>query len=258
MKYAVIFWTSLKEKVMYRTDLWLQYILLGLQLVVNISVWQALYTNDALMLKGYSLKQLSLYLLSTNLLALLFSVAPAFRLADQIKSGRLSTLLLRPVSLYGESLVHFLGAQVPSLLLKLGVIGYLLWTLELSLWRLLWLLVYLALALLMFYGLMLLFGMLAFWLLELWPLRAFVTACYLMLGGRYFPLSSLPEAIFRFLQYNPFSLVTDVPARIMTGQLALERSSNYFLAVLGWIMLLTMIYKFTFLRGTKRYEGVES
>ena len=78
MKYAVIFWTSLKEKVMYRTDLWLQYILLGLQLVVNISVWQALYTNDALMLKGYSLKQLSLYLLSTNLLALLFSVAPAF------------------------------------------------------------------------------------------------------------------------------------------------------------------------------------
>lgn len=97
MKYVYIFLNSLKAKAVYRTDLLLEYVLTALQACFSIFMWHALYSQKSLMVKDYSFGRLGVYLFLANFLALSFSVAPAFRLALQIKSGRLSTLLERPI-----------------------------------------------------------------------------------------------------------------------------------------------------------------
>ena len=109
MKYVYIFLNSLKAKAVYRTDLLLEYVLTALQACFSIFMWHALYSQKSLMVKDYSFGRLGVYLFLANFLALSFSVAPAFRLALQIKSGRLSTLLERPISLYGEHFASFIG-----------------------------------------------------------------------------------------------------------------------------------------------------
>ena len=111
MKYLYVFLASLKAKLIYRTNIVLEYGLTILQVGVSIFVWEALYSQKALVVPNYSLEKLNVYLFLANFLALSFSVAPTFRLATQIKSGRLSTLLERPISLYGEHLAYFIGDQ---------------------------------------------------------------------------------------------------------------------------------------------------
>ncbi len=110
----------------------------------------------------------------------------------------------------------------------------------------------------MFFSLMMILGMLAFWLIELWPLRSFVTACYLLFGGRYFPLSHLPNKVFIVIQYNPFSLVTDIPARFLTVGLSGYELMQYLIVTLGWTFIFLVIYRLILKHGLRLYEGVES
>ncbi|MCR1900851.1 ABC-2 family transporter protein [Ligilactobacillus apodemi] len=210
------------------------------------------------MIKDYSFGRLGVYLFLANFLALSFSVAPAFRLALQIKSGRLSTLLERPISLYGEHFAFFIGTQFFSFLLVLCLIAYFGIVSGISTIMLLLLVIYLSCAIVMFFSLMLLLGMMAFWLVELWPLRSFVTACYLLFGGRYFPLSHLPTKIYQIVQYNPFSLVTDVPARFLTVGLTTSELMQYLLVTLLWLLVFLYLYKIMLKLGLRLYEGVES
>ncbi len=124
MKYLYVFLASLKAKLIYRTNIVLEYGLTILQVGVSIFVWEALYSQKALVVPNYSLEKLNAYLFLANFLALSFSVAPAFRLATQIKSGRLSTLLERPISLYGEHLAYFIGDQFLGIVINLCLVVY--------------------------------------------------------------------------------------------------------------------------------------
>lgn len=257
MKYLYVFLASLKAKLIYRTNFVLEYGLTILQVGVSIFVWEALYSQKALVVPNYSLEKLNAYLFLANFLALSFSVAPAFRLATQIKSGCLSTLLERPISLYGEHLAYFIGEQFLGMVINLCLVVYFGTLSGISVSMLLLLVIYLAFAGVMFFSLMMILGMLAFWLIELWPLRSFVTACYLLFGGRYFPLS-LPNKVFIVIQYNPFSLVTDIPARFLTVGLSGYELIRCLIVTLGWTFIFSVLYKLILKHGLRLYEGVES
>lgn len=258
MKYLYIFLTSLKAKMVYRTDLVLEYVLTALQVCCSILVWRALYQQKSLMVANYSLQHLGIYLFLANFLALSFNVAPAFRLALQIKSGQLSTILERPISLYGEHLAHFLGNKFLGLILDICLVLYLGLVTDCTFLHMVFLLVYLSVAWLMFFSLMMILGMLAFWLIELWPLRSFVTAFYLVFGGRYFPLEQLPSQIFKIVVYNPFSLVTDIPARFLTIGMSNLELFKYLMATTIWLVIFLYLYKIVLKKGLRRYEGIES
>ncbi|WP_240141597.1 hypothetical protein [Ligilactobacillus murinus] len=158
MKYLYVFLASLKAKLIYRTNIVLEYGLTILQVGVSIFVWEALYSQKALVVPNYSLEKLNAYLFLANFLALSFSVAPAFRLATQIKSGRLSTLLERPISLYGEHLAYFIGDQFLGIVINLCLVVYFGALSGISVLMLLLLVIYLAFAGVMFFSLMMILG----------------------------------------------------------------------------------------------------
>jgi len=146
MKYLYVFLASLKAKLIYRTNIVLEYGLTILQVGVSIFVWEALYSQKALVVPNYSLEKLNVYLFLANFLALSFSVAPTFRLATQIKSGRLSTLLERPISLYGEHLAYFIGDKFLGIVINLCLVVYFGALSGISVLMLLLLVIYLAFA----------------------------------------------------------------------------------------------------------------
>lgn len=257
MKYLFIFINSLQRSLSYRAQLVVTLIKVCLQLGITLFIWTTLYQVGP-QKNGYSLAQMIHYLIVANFLTLVFSTGPAFRLARQIKSGQLNTLLYRSLSLYGENLAFFLGAHALGIALELVMLGLIAKLTHVSLTTLLLLSLYLLVSLGMFFTLMLTLGTLSFWLIELWPLRAAVNACYLVLGGKYFPLTLLPKGLWAWLQYNPFSLVSDVLARLLLQPFTLATYSRAFLAVVIWWLIAFKLYQWASKRGLCRYEGVES
>ncbi|KRM67618.1 membrane protein [Apilactobacillus ozensis DSM 23829 = JCM 17196] len=252
MKYLIIGFNSLTAKLVYRSNEITYLLTQCLQMVISILMWISIYHGtDRHTLNNMALSQMIQYLVITNLTAILFSASPIFRMANQVKSGQLTTILLRPISIYGEQITYYVGSQFPYLCINFGLL--LIYSNQ-SLQSKLILITYLTLAFIMFFTTMLVIGTLSFWLINMWPLRSAVNACYLILGGLSFPLTFLGKGIYKWLQFNPFSLVADVPARMVTH--LINDSTPYFIAVSSWLIITLLIYRILIKVGIKKYEGI--
>lgn len=242
-KYLPVFYLGLKNSLIFRANTLIRLLSQVVNLGISLWMWAALLPHGFL--------KMARYLLLTNTAALLFSTAPLYLLVNLIKSGQLTNFLIRPLSIYWYLLTDSLGGQAPLLLFYFALF-LILANRPLTF---IFLLIYLLICGFMFFNLMLVLGSLAFWLINLWPLQSGINALYLLFGGLYFPLTMLGQHIYAWLQYNPFSLVTDVPARLINCQ-SLTEFVPFTLATLGWLIVLFCLQHLLFRRGMCRYEGV--
>ncbi|BDR56277.1 ABC transporter permease [Xylocopilactobacillus apis] len=251
MKYLVIATNSLLARVTYKSNEITLLVTKILQMLVSIWMWMGIYhASGHQSINGFLLSDMVKYLIITNLLSILFSTTPIFKLANRIRDGSLNTLLYRPISIYGENFASYLGSQFLYLVVILILSVF---TFDFKEGLLLG--SYIIVSFIMFFTLMMVLGTLGFWLINMWPLRSGVNACYLVLGGLYFPLSFFGTRIVKVLEFNPFSLIADVPARMITGQNTYS-IFTYFLANIIWIIVFLGLYKLLLNKGIKKYEGV--
>ena len=244
-RYLPVYYLGLKNSLIYRANMIMKLVLQLASLLVTVLMWKFILTESG------SFQQMARYLLVTNLISLIFTTGPVFQFADMVESGNLSLYLTRPLSLYWYLFNYNLGLQTPLLLLYLILLLFLLK----SAGPVLLLLIYLFLSSLMFFSLMMVLAMLSFWLINMWPLRSGINAVYLLLGGLYFPLNLLGP-VYQYLKYNPFSLVTDFPARLLTGTTDWRDFFANCLAVCCWLFLSVLLGKTLFKKGIKTFEGV--
>lgn len=243
-RYLPVYYLGLKNSLIYRANMIMKLVLQLASLLVTVLMWKFILTESG------SFQQMARYLLVTNLISLIFTTGPVFQFADMVESGNLSLYLTRPLSLYWYLFNYNLGLQTPLLLLYLILLLFLLK----SAGPVLLLLIYLFLSSLMFFSLMMVLSMLSFWLINMWPLRSGINAVYLLLGGLYFPLNLLGP-VYQYLKYNPFSLVTDFPARLLTGTTDWRDFFANCLAVCCWLLLSVLLEKTLFKKGIKTFEG---
>lgn len=253
MKYLLVGLNGLTAKLTYRSNEISKLVLKLLQMMISIWMWRYLYRGSS-SINGFTLSTMETYLIITNIMSIVFTTAPTFRLAGMIKNGVLNTILYRPISVFGEGLATFIGGQFIYIGMGAILVASIM-TIQTDFLSAIILLFYFVLCLLMFYTLTFFLGTVGFWVVNMWPLRSAVNAVYLLLGGLYFPLSFLTKHNLRWLELNPFSLVTDVPARIITGQ-ATQPFIVYLLAVMGWIVIFYLLYRWSWQRGIRKYEGV--
>lgn len=243
-RYLPVYYLGLKNSLIYRANMIMKLVLQLASLLVTVLMWKFILTESG------SFQQMARYLLATNLISLIFTTGPVFQFADMVESGNLSLYLTRPLSLYWYLFNYNLGLQTPLLLLYLILLLFLVK----SAGPVFLLLIYLLLSSLMFFSLMMVLAMLSFWLINMWPLRSGINAVYLLLGGLYFPLNLLGP-VYQYLKYNPFSLVTDFPARLLTGTTDQRDFFTNCLAVCCWLLLSVLLGKALFKKGIKIFEG---
>ncbi|MGU9945654.1 hypothetical protein ACQ5RZ_01700 [Lactobacillus delbrueckii subsp. bulgaricus] len=61
--------------------------------------------------------------------------------------------------------------------------------------------------------------------------------------------------VYQYLKYNPFSLVTDFPARLLTGATSQRDLFANCLAVCCWLLFSVLLGKALFKKGIKTFEG---
>ncbi|MHA6545051.1 ABC-2 family transporter protein [Lactobacillus delbrueckii] len=243
-RYLPVYYLGLKNSLIYRANMIMKLVLQLASLLVTVLMWKFILAESG------NFQQMARYLLATNLISLIFTTGPVFQFADMVESGNLSLYLTRPLSLYWYLFNYNLGLQTPLLLLYLILLLFLVK----SAGPVFLLLIYLLLSSLMFFSLMMVLAMLSFWLINMWPLRSGINAVYLLLGGLYFPLNLLGP-VYQYLKYNPFSLVTDFPARLLTGTTDWRDFFANCLAVCCWLFLSVLLGKALFKKGIKTFEG---
>ena len=242
-KYFSIFYLGIKNTLIFRANTLISLLTQVVNLCVSLWIWKILLPSSA------DFIEMTKYLLLTN--AIIFTTYPLYFFADLVSSGKLSMYVTKPMSMYWYIYLYNLGRQSLFLIFYFGLI--MIFSKDILVVSALF--IYMFIANFMFFNFMLLLGELSFWIINMWPLRNGINAVYLLLGGLYFPLNMLNKSIYVWIRFNPFSLVTDVPANLIISGIS-SKLIVYIIAAVIWLILFRILQKYLFEKGFKKYEGV--
>ncbi|HEV8635141.1 MAG TPA: ABC-2 family transporter protein [Chloroflexota bacterium] len=187
------------------------------------AVWTAVYAGRG-SVAGVELESMIAYLTLANLQLWITYPILAEMLQGRIREGRIAIDLARPVPLIGQLLAQQLGATA-------GLLPFLVLVLPLAYWfgnlalpsspgAALLYLVSFALAYLVMTMFGLIFGLLAFWLMETWALAIIYQFVNQFFAGALVPLWLFPPGLRLMAELLPFQTQAHIPLSIYMGQLA--------------------------------------
>lgn len=256
-KYIKILKIEFLKSLQYRFEYISELATTALMIAVNIFLWNAVYlasnTNE---IASYTRKDMAIYLTVTNLLVSIFSFTEITRLGHLIKSGRLTSKLIKPYSVKLENIITMMGSQIDRLFIFLVIIIISRFIgLKFNLLLLILLVISSFVMHAFLKGLISCFG---FWMLETWPLRGLFNGIFYILSGTNFPLDILPKPIYEIVKYNPFAIVSYAISKTIQNNFSNFEIVKYIIAALIWIIIFNSLYSLLIKKGLKTYEGMGS
>ena len=227
-----------------------------------ILMWSAVYEGQGEVIKGFTLQEMMTYILVGNFFNVLIRNFLAEVVGRDIREGRLSMFLVRPMGYFSYILSQEVGrisvSTMMSVLSQAIVIAFF-WRAFLWNFDLLYLLVLVLMLLLAFFTELLLsflVGLVAFWIDEIDGIYSTIERVRRFFSGGYFPLSLLPAALAQISFFLPFSYSFFVPAQLYLKKIDLMTGLQGLAVQTAWILLLLLAIRLVWKRGLRRYEGV--
>jgi ABC-2 type transport system permease protein len=205
---------------------------------------------------------ISYYLIVTIVDALTGVTEDDWQIAGDIKDGRISQFLLKPVDyltyrfcLFGAGrLIYMAVAVIPVTLFILYLRKYFMFPAEWSTvaWFGVSLVMTAALQFLISYTL----ALLAFWLLEISTLIFIVFAFEYIAGGHLFPLDILPPTAAKVLAFTPFPYQMFFPVSIYVGKVSGAALYKGLLIQAMWVLTAYIGARLMWNRGIRKYSAV--
>lgn len=232
-----------------------------IELVTLILLWSAIYERVP-NIGGFSFKEMVTYLLTGNLFRVMVRNFLPSVIDKDIKDGKLSLFLVKPMTYFQFILVKEIGrisvATIMSIISQVIVV-LLFSNLFIVNFEILHILVILAMLILAFLTELLLaylIGLVAFWTDESEGLYYSVDSLKKLLSGSYFPLSLLPGAFLNISLLSPFAYSFYVPTQVYLNKLNLFIGLKGLIVQAVWIAILYLIIQIVWKMGLKKYEGV--
>jgi ABC-2 type transport system permease protein len=243
------------EAAAYRASL-LIWILATTLPLISLVLWRALAEDGSI--GDYSQRDFDSYFVTAFLIRQLSSSWVVWDLDRQIRTGELSSLLLRPVSpllhhamtnLAALPLRMVLTAPVAlAVLFAVGGISTSSDPLALTLVP-----VALALAWLLNFVTQLAVGCLAFWITRATSLYDVWLGAYFVLAGYMLPTSLFPAGLAAVARVLPFHAALGFPVELVIGRLSTAQILTGLGLQLGWIAVLGSLALFAWQRGVRAY-----
>jgi len=226
-----------------------------------ILMWTAVYGGQTV-ISGLTLPQMVTYILVGNFFnAIIRNFLPGI-VARDIREGRLSMFLVKPMGYFGYTLAQEIGrislATMLSVLTASIVILFFrntfFWNADPAYLVVISITVMLAFVteLLLAY----LIGLIAFWTDEVDGIYMSIDRIKKFFSGGYFPLSLLPLPFVQLSFTLPFAYSFFVPAQLYLKKIDLSTGLRGICVQIIWIIALYGIIAVVWKRGLKRYEGV--
>jgi ABC-2 type transport system permease protein len=264
-KYLHVINIGIQNTLVYRVNFMFRSLFALIPLFATISLWRAIFSGktDAGTVAGYTLAQMiSYYLIVTIVDALTAVTEDDWQIAADIKDGRISQFLLKPIDyltyrlcLFGAGrLIYTAVAAVPVALFIVYLRKYFVAPAEAAIWG------WFALSVVMTAALQFLISytlaLLAFWLVEISTFIFIVFAFEYIAGGHLFPLDILPPTVANILAFTPFPYQMFFPVSIYVGKVTGDALYRGLIVQAAWVIIAYLAARWMWSRGVRKYSAV--
>lgn len=258
-KYFQVIKITFEEYFVYRLNFLLWRFRSFIFFLTLFFFWLAIYGDKGEFL-GYQKSQMLAYVVG---IAFLRGVVLGSRSADlsgQIRSGELTKLVLRPISMlsfwFSRDIVDkFLNVFFTILEIGLVLIIFKFpFYLPQKLETYFLFVVLVVLALFLYYFLSFTLSLTAFWTDEIWATRwLFGVILLYFFAGAVFPIDVLPGWLVKVIYFTPFPYLVFFPLKIWLEQLTLGMVIRAILVCLAWLIFFYWLASSLWRKGVKNY-----
>lgn len=263
-KYWHVVTLGIQSTLVYRVNFLVRALFGLIPLLALILLWRAIFEGKADPTVGsYQLAEVVTYYLVVNIVVALTSVTEDdWQIAADIKDGRISQFLLKPIDYLRYRLCLFAAGRLVYTAAALLPTAAFLWFQRDSLLapasgaHLAAFVASLALTALLQFFISFTMALLAFWVLEVATFIFILFAFEYIAGGHMFPLDMLPPALLSVLKATPFPYMLYFPVQIYLGRIAGPELLQGLAIQLFWVVATYVLARFIWSRGIRHYSAV--
>lgn len=257
-KYYSIFSITLQEYFTYRLNMLMWRIRQIFVFLIPFFIWKAVLGNGG-EIYGYTFPAVMTYLFGTTILRSLVMGSRTVDLGWMINSGYLTIPLLRPINIFSFLLTRdaadklfnlsFIFLEIPLIFLLFKPPVFI----QTDLFTLLYTIISILLAILIYFFINVIFGSFAFWSRDVWAPRFLLMVIMEFATGAMFPLDMLSQYWQKIMLATPFPYLLYVPLKIYLGNQ--QNIITPLLTQLFWTIILGFITRLIWQKGLLRYEA---
>lgn len=213
-------------------------------MVVVYYIWKVIYsTGNFSVLEGFTLSEMIAYIILSFGTSQAINNGTVWIIASEVRDGTIVMNLIKPINYHlriffgvlGDTLLMFVLMLLPaSIILSAlsiggGVVNTVLFVISLFL------------SIVIGFLFDFLFGMLAFYIQNLWGIGFGKIAIVRLFSGAMIPLAFFPDAIQRFLEFLPFKSMVYTPIMIFLGKYHSNELVYVFAQQLFWIGIFAIL-----------------
>ena len=234
-----------------------------LQIFLVFFLWNAVFSTPGKVIFGYDRAKILTYIFGIMIVRAFVFSARAVDVGGEIANGEISNLLVRPVSYFKYWLTRDLSSKALNLgfaALEFFILFLILkppFFFQANLSILFIFLIFLVLAMLIFFELLFITSVLPFWFPELtWAGQFLVIGIITeFLSGAIFPLDILPIFLQKVLYLLPFPYLIFFPVNVYLGKITGEVLIGGLLISLFWVLSLNFVMRWLWGKGLKAYQS---
>jgi len=254
--YFQVFFVTLKEYFAYRLNFVLWRVRVVLSSLITLFLWMGVFDTN-ISFGHYSKIQMLSYILYTGLVSTLIASTRTSNLANEIQSGTIMNLLLKPLSVFG----YYASTDAADKLMNgfFGIIefGLLVYFLKIPIippQALGFFLFFFVCAICISFFINLLLSFIGFWTPEVWAPRFLFMMIVYFVSGTYFPLDLLPPTIYRIFLFTPFPYLYYLPAKTLISGVQSPFIVQQLVCAAAWAFFLFLFTKIVWNKGIHEFS----
>lgn len=253
-KYLYVTGKSFKNCFAYRTEALAGIVNMITMLVVNVSLWKAIY-NGSEEVNGQRLSSVITYLFLSMVIFQTVAM-DEYYIEGRVNSGSILFDMIRPVRFRLYVMAHCMGGilfRVFFLLVPAVGFAVLVYhiSMPVSIPAFFVFCVSLILGVLVMFQLNFIIWITAFWIYKTFSLVTIKETIVMICAGCIVPLWFLPKQIMQVIAWTPFRSILYIPVSIYLGDIKIGQSLAGLCNQLVWLLVLYMIGKFLWNRAQK-------
>lgn len=257
-KYLPFFRTSLMNMLIYRGTIILWLLLDVFQFFMMVFLWMSVYQyNDSI--QGFTLHEMLLYYLITNLLFVFSDTEAMFIMSEEIREGRISMMLIKPINyklrlgaeVFGR-IVGIFSLTLPIVLITGAVLmGVFSIQFPMTILQVVLAVLFIPLVFLLMFEFAYFFGTISIHTTNVFGLAILMNVTIRIVSGQLIPLNLYPNFLLNILNYLPFKFIS-YPTLILLGKITTMEALQGLLILSIWVALFHLFSNFIFKVSLKR------
>lgn len=231
-----------------------------IQILTLYFFWMAVFSNREEIF-NYGRMEIISYVFLTLFLSSLVLATGTVNIGEEINKGELTNYLIRPISYFGYWLSRDLADKFFNVFFAIFEIGLLFLVLKPSffvqkdLTAIFFFILTVVLGAIIYFIISFLIGSVGFWTTEVWGVRFIFWILVSFFSGAFFPLDILPDKIYIFLSFLPFSYLVYFPIAVYLGKVSYLATIKGILVMSFWIFVLKKVLDWVWKKGLLVYTA---